>query len=31
MLTFPALLYHVNGHKIGFVMSQGSLYIQEIF
>lgn len=31
MLTFPTLLSHVQGHKIGFVINQGSLYIQEDF
>lgn len=31
MLTFLTLLYHVKGHKIGFVVNQGSLYMQEDF
>lgn len=31
MLTFPALLYHVQEHKIEIVINQGSLYIAVHF
>lgn len=31
MLIFPILPHHVKGHKIEFVSTQGSLYMQEDF